>query len=153
MEYLMKRFILAATLALALAPVASAHETIPQPVYFWANVAATIRGPGQPTDPEVIRPSTILMFEDGSWDVERLHWSNWGSSVAHAKGISSASNGIPNEAEGKRIKKPAQITPSNPGRFEGREVYRCFTLTIASPATHDHMCLTSKGGYWYLSPL
>jgi hypothetical protein len=34
--------------------------------------------------------------------VDHLHWSDWGSSVAHATGISSASNGIPSIAQGRR---------------------------------------------------
>ena len=46
---------------------------------------------------EVIRPSTIGRFADGSWYLEKLRWTGWGfaSKVAHAKRISSASNGNP----------------------------------------------------------
>jgi hypothetical protein len=56
-------------------------------------------------------------------------------------------------AQGKRIKTPAQVTLSNPGPFQGREVYRCFTLTVPAPATSEHLCLTGPhGGYWYLGP-
>jgi len=147
----MKRVILTAALALGLTLPAIAQGAIPQPIYFWGSVAFTIRGPGQPPEPEVIRPSVILMFADGSWDIEHLHWTGWGSSVAHAAGVSSASNGIPNEAEGKRTRKPAKVTLSNPGRFQGHEVYRCFTLTVAAPATSEHLCLTDQAGYWLLA--
>jgi hypothetical protein len=147
----MKRVILTAALVLALALPIMAQGAIPQPIYFWGSVADAIRAPNQRPQPEVIRPSTIFMFADGSWSIDHLHWSGWGTAVAHAQGISSASDGIPNLAEGKRIMMPAQITLSNPGRFQGHEVYRCFTLTVAPPATGEHLCLTDQGGYWYLT--
>jgi hypothetical protein len=149
---LMKRLIITAALALGLILPAMVQGAIPQPIHFWSSVAATISAPGQRPAPEVIRPSLIGLFADGSWDVDHLHWTGWGSSVAHAKGISSASNGIPNQAQGKRIKTPAQVTLSNPGRFQGHEVYRCFTLTVPPPATSEHLCLTDHAGYWLLSP-
>jgi hypothetical protein len=148
---LMKRLILTAAVALGLTLPALASGAIPQPIYFWGSVAATISAPGQRPAPEVVRPSLIWLFADGSWDVDHLRWTGWGTSVAHAKGISSASNGIPNMAQGKRIKAPAQVTLSNPGQFQGHEVYRCFTLTIPShPASDLHLCLAGHGGYWGL---
>ena len=94
-----------------------------------------IKAPGQPPAiPELIRPSSILLAEDGSSVIEHLRWTGWGSSVAHATGIRSASNGIPNMAQGKRITKPAHVTLTNPGLFQGHEVYRCFTLTVTPTA-------------------
>jgi hypothetical protein len=149
----MKRLILTAALALGLMLPALAQGAIPQPIYFWYSVVATISAPGQRPAPEVIRPSVIGMFADGSWDIDHLHWTGWGSSVANAQGISSKSNGIPNVAEGKRTKKPAQVILSNPGRFQGREVYRCFTLTVPShPAFDQHLCLERAGSGWALGP-
>lgn len=147
----MRRLARTAALALALALPAIAHGAIPQPIYFWGSVAAPISTPGVRPQPEVIRPSLIYMFADGSWDVDHLHWSDWGSSIAHAQGTSSQSNGIPNEAQGKRIKKPAQVTLSNPGRFRGHEVYRCFRLTVSGAPAGEHLCLAGHKGYWFLS--
>jgi hypothetical protein len=149
----MRRLMGTVVMVMALLGSASAADAaIPQPVYFWQSTAATIAGPGQPSLPPVIRPKTIALFADGSWDVEQLRWSGWGSSVAHATGISSASNGIPNQAEGKRITSAARVTLSDPGTFEGREVYRCFTLTIPSrPASDQHLCLRQEGDSWYLA--
>ena len=152
----MKRLILIAALGLGLAlpAMAQARASLPQPIYFWGSAAATIsvpKGLGTAPNFRVIRPSLIYMFADGSWDIDHLRWSGWGSSVAHATGISSASNGIPDLAHGKRTKTPARITLSNPGRFQGHEVYRCFTLTVPSyPASDQHLCLTGQGGYYYL---
>jgi hypothetical protein len=146
----MKRLVLAAALVLGLTLPAMVQGAIPQPIYFFSNTI----NPINKQNPLVIRPSGFTMFEDGSWDLQGLRWTGWGSSVAHANGISSASNGIPNQAQGKRIKTPAQVTLSNPGRFQGHEVYRCFTLTVPShPASDQHLCLTGPhGGYWYLGP-
>jgi len=123
-----------------------------QPIYFFSNVAAIIKAPGQPVQTEVIRPATIGLFADGSWYLEKLRWTGWGSKAAHANGISNASNGIPSQAQGKRIKTPAQITLSRPGRFLGGTVYRCYKLTVPPPATDLHGCLTGHNGYWSLLP-
>jgi hypothetical protein len=147
----MKRVIPAVALALGLTLPAMASGAIPQPIYFWGSVVAVIKAPGQPAIPEFIRPSMIALAEDGSTVIEHLRWTGWGSSVAHATGISSASNGIPNMAQGKRILKPAQVTLSDPGRFQGHEVYRCFTLTVPPAATGAPSCLTDRAGYWSLS--
>ena len=47
----------------------------------------------------------------------------------------------------------AQVTLSNPGRFQGREVYRCFTLTVPShPGSDQHLCLERAGSAWALGP-
>jgi hypothetical protein len=146
-----KRRIVIAALALGLMLPAAAAGAVPQPVYFWGNVAAYIEAPGQPAELPAVRPSVISLTADGSVVVEQLQWTGWGSSVAHATGISSASNGIPNMAQGKRIKKPAEVTLSNPGLFQGREVYRCFALTVPPAVASPPSCLADQRGYWSLA--
>jgi virginiamycin B lyase len=137
----------------SLGPVAAAPPStqLPEPIYFFFNVALPIKMPGMPVQGEVIRPSTIGLFADGSWFLEKLRWTGWGSKVVHATAISNASNGIPSQAQGKRIKTPAQITLSSPGRFFGREVYRCYQLKVRPPATDLHGCLVGLHGYWSLT--
>ena len=98
----MKRLMLMAALAVGLTLPVVAEGAIPQPVYFWGSVAAAIKAPGQPAELPGARPSTIYLTADGAAVLEHLQWSGWGSSVAHATGIDSASNGIPNIAQGKR---------------------------------------------------
>jgi hypothetical protein len=148
----MKRLILTVAAALALALPVVAFGAPGQPISFWQSVAATVKGPGLPTLQPVVKPSVIALFADGSWAVDHLRWTGWGSSVARATGISSASNGIPNQAQGKRIERPAQMVLSSPGRFAGHEVYRCYQLTIPSyPASDQHRCLSATGGYWYFT--
>jgi hypothetical protein len=140
---LMKRLILIAALALGLALPAIAQGAVPQPIYFFTDTAEPINK----RNPLVIRPSGFLMFQDGSWVLERLHWTGWGSSIARATGVSNASNDIPDVASGKRIKSTAYVTLSNPGRFRGHEVYRCFTLSIPSfPPSDQHLCLGHPPG-------
>jgi hypothetical protein len=134
-------------LLLAWSPSASAFvpsteaTRLPQPIYFWGSIAAPVTAP---YNPMVIRPSSIGLFADGSWFLEHLHWTGWGSSVARAKGISNSSNGIPSQAQGKRITTSAQVTLYNPGRFHGREVYRCFKLTVPRPAHIGPLCLVGR---------
>jgi hypothetical protein len=94
----------------------------------------------------LVRPSGLPVFEDGSWVLEKLRWSVWGSSVARATGISSSSNCKPNCATGKRRNLPARFTLSSPGRVLGHRVYRCFQLTVpAQPKSDEHQCLGHEG--------
>jgi hypothetical protein len=127
---------------------------LPQPISFWASVASAVSVPkGQIAgNRRVVRPKAILLFADGSWYVEKLHWDGWGTRVARATGVSNASNGIPDQASGKRIKSRATVTLSDPGRFKGHEVYRCFDLKVPSHHASDmHLCLQGVHGYWYLA--
>lgn len=118
------------------------------PVYFWTNIAGVINR----QNPLAVKPSTFLMFEDGQWVLEHMRWTGWGSPVAHGSGVSSSSNDIPNAAQGKRITTWARVTLSDPGRFQGHEVYRCFSLAVPGPASAgpQPMCLTRSGGIWLL---
>jgi hypothetical protein len=128
--------------AIALLLPAVAESRLPQPIYFFTNTAQPINK----QNPLIIRPKGFLLFQDGQWFLEGLRWTGWGSSVARATGVSNSSNDIPNAAEGKRIKTWAHVTLSNPGRFKGHEVYRCFTLTVPPPATDMHLCLGHSPG-------
>jgi hypothetical protein len=132
-------------LALALM-AAVAQAVLPQPIYFFTNTQQPINS----TNPLIIRPKGFLIFQDGSWVLEKLRWTGWGSSVAHATGISNSSNDKPDAASGKRIKTWAKVTLSNPGRFQGHEVYRCFTMTVPPPASSMHLCLGHTHGTYIM---
>ena len=142
-----KRLMLTVALAVGLSVPSAEAASLPQPIHFWGSIAAPVTASYNPV---VIRPSTIGLFRDGSWFLEHLHWTGWGSSVARAKGISNASNGNPSQAQGKRIMTSAQVTLYNPGRFEDREVYRCFKLTVPPPCAHwtpmpcGRLCATAE---------
>jgi hypothetical protein len=110
--------------------------------YFFANPGGL---PNSPRD-LVIRPSGLLLFQDGSWFLSGLSWSGWGSRVADGIGTSDSSNGMPDQADGARLRTSATLILSNPGRVEGRELYRCFRLTLRRPASSLHGCLSRSHG-------
>ena len=122
---------------------------IPPGIFFWGSVAAQISGPGLVPLPPVKRPSRIFLTNDGADVLIGLHWSSWGGSVAIAQGTNSASNGVPNIAQGKRTNVPATVTLSNPGVFQGHRVYRCFAQTIPSQNFSSKSCLQQENGRWF----
>ncbi|HEY2477230.1 MAG TPA: hypothetical protein VGI17_00705 [Solirubrobacterales bacterium] len=115
-------------------------------IYFWANLGSPVSSPvhGLP-NPPVVRPKTLVIFEDGQWIIEKLRWTGWGSPVARAKGLSSSSNGDPNAEQGKRIITPAGVTLTQPGVFRGRRVYRCIRIKVPRPAHYPPACLQRTG--------
>jgi hypothetical protein len=140
--------LLAAFLALAVLPAGIAHAKRQGTTYFFTDTAT----PVDAHNPLVVRPSGFVLFQDGQWVLEGLRWTGWGSSVAHATGLSSSSNDVPNAAEGKRIIQQAKVTLSKPGRFQGHRVYRCFRLTIpASPKSKQYLCLQHVGSTYLLA--
>jgi hypothetical protein len=97
-----------------------------------------------------VEPPVLALFADGSWVLEGLKWTGWGTPVAHATGISSASNGIPNQAEGTRIKTPAEAMLSNPGPFFGHRIYRCIQVFVQPPANFGgKKCLKRTGSLYF----
>jgi hypothetical protein len=122
------------------------------PIYFYSNLGATVPGPAYAPNTAVVRPTGLLIFQDGSFLIEMLRWTRWGSSVAHATGIASSSTCKPNCATAPRINKPAEVTVSQPKPLLGREVYTCYQLTVPSdPASDQSGCLKPSpgGGYMY----
>ncbi len=97
-----------------------------------------------------VEPPLLALFADGSWVLEGLKWTGWGTPVAHATGISSASNGIPNQAEGTRIKTPAEAMLSNPGPFFGHRIYRCIQVFVQPPASFGGKRCLKRTGSLYL---
>lgn len=97
----------------------------------------------------VVEPAGLALFADGQWVLEGLRWTGWGSPVAHASGISSSSNDIPNAAEGMRIKTSAEVTLSSPGSFLGHRVYRCIDVAVPRPANFGgRRCLKRTGSLY-----
>jgi hypothetical protein len=115
-------------------------------IYLFANFLNAINARSQ----LVVEPAGFALFADGSWGLEGLKWTGWGSPVAHATGISSASNGIPNQAEGTRIKTSAEATVSSPGSFLGHRVYRCIDVAVPPPANFGgRKCLKRTGSLYF----
>ncbi len=120
-------------------------------VVFYADVANSV--PGSPALKNVpqVRPSMVLLLQDGSAVIKKLHWSSWGGSVARATGILSASNCVPDCAGGKRTKDPIRFVLSQRRRLVGRTVYACYQLTDPNAPQKDfHACLKHYRGNQYL---
>ena len=122
------------------------------PIYMYANIGNSIPGTTFAPNTPLVRPSTLLVFEDGSWAIVKLRWTGWGASVARATGISSSSTCKPDCASGPRINRPAQLVVSHPERLFGRRVYGCFQLTVPSyPKSDQHDCIGHLGNtYGYV---
>lgn len=105
-------------------------------------------------NPLLVRPSTLLLAEDGSVALIHLRWSGWGTSVARATGVWSASNCTPSCATGKRTERPARLTLSSPGLVMGHRVYRCFQVTPPDPQRDmaDQGCIRKQGSFYEYMP-
>jgi hypothetical protein len=149
---LVNRIALAVVASLALGLVVSTAEAGPAQagrqaaeISFYSDINQPINFPSI-KNPLVVRPAGLYLFEDGSWRLQDLQWSGWGTSVASASGISSSSDCKPNCAAGQRTETPAQFTVSSPGRVLGHQVYRCYQLVVPShPSSNQHGCLGRTG--------
>jgi len=134
----------ALVVATVIAGDARAHASTPwrssAQVYLYADFGNPVNS-SFTKNPLVVRPPTLFLTEDGTVAVNKLSWSGWGSSAAHAHGIFSASNCRPNCAQGKRTADPAQVTLSSPGVVFGHTVYRCLHLAVPKLPRPTQMCL------------
>lgn len=141
----------AASGALFAAPAGARSYPNSAEIAFYGDIGNAVNSPYR-KNPLLVRPSTLLLAEDGSVALVDLRWSGWGTSAAHATGIWSASNGIPSQATGKRTTSPARLTLSNPGRVLGHRVYRCIKWTPSHPKRDvwaAHECIRRIRGMLY----
>ena len=61
-----------------------------------------------------MRPSTILLFADGSFALEKITWSSWTATGASGSGTLYVSNGNPSMATGAKSYIPVSIVLSAP---------------------------------------
>jgi hypothetical protein len=136
------------------AATADEHAQAGGPIYFWANLGAAVSPPDKfLPNPFVVRPPTFVIFEDGSFQIEKLNWTGWGSSVARATGKSNSDDDKPNVAEGKHTITWAKVRLYNPGVFHGKRIYRCIRIEAPSPAHVGPSCLQrTVGGVALLPP-
>ena len=147
---LMTAVLVAMAAGLSAGPAEAGSARASGQVVFYPDVANLVPGTSFTKQVPSVRPRLVLMFQDGSWFIDKLHWSSWGGSVARATGISSASNGQPNQAQGKRTNDPASFVLSQPRHLFGRTVYACYELTDPkAPQTDQHDCLKHAYGSQY----
>ena len=101
-------------------------------------------------NPLLVRPSSLLLTEDGSVALVHLRWRGWGTSVARASGVWSASSCTPSCATGKLTNRPTRLTLSSPGLVGAHLVYRCFQISPPHPKrdVEDHACIDQKGRFY-----
>ena len=105
-------------------------------------------------NPLLVRPSTLLLTEDGSVALTHLRWSGWGNSIARATGVWTASDCTPSCATGKLTTSSARLTLSSPGAVTGHQVYRCFQVSPPHPQRDiaDQGCIARQGSSYAYSP-
>ena len=104
--------------------------------------------------PPVVRPATLYLAEDGSVALVHLEWSGWGSKVARATGVMSASSCNPSCADGKLTQRPAQLVLSDPGVVYGHRVYRCYQVSPhrLHAGLFGHGCIRQQGKFFMYDP-
>lgn len=105
-------------------------------------------------NPLLVRPSTLLLAEDGSVALVHLRWSGWGTSVARATGVWNASNCTPSCATGKLTTSPARLMLSSLTLVGSHWVYRCFRISPPHPRLdiEDHGCIRRQGASYSYVP-
>ncbi|MDE2581643.1 MAG: hypothetical protein KGL52_08410 [Rhodospirillales bacterium] len=138
----------AASFGMAATPALAAGG---RPIGFYGDIGNAVGG----QTPMMSPPSTLLLTEDGSVALVHLHWHGWGTGVARASGVWSASSCMPSCATGKLTKRPARLTLSRPGMVNGHRVYRCFQVEPPHKARDiaDHACLRGPGASVSYAPV
>ena len=128
------------------ASLPGASESVPPgsgPLSFYGDIG---NGIGNQSS-TLVRPSRLLLTEDGSVALLHLQWSDWGKGIARATGVWSASSCTPNCAAGKPTTSPARLTLWSPGLVSGHWVYRCFQIDPRHPKRdiYDRACIQGDG--------
>ena len=120
------------------------------PISFYGDIGNIINS----QNPLLVRPSVLPLAEDGSVALVHLRWSGWGTNVARASGVWSASSCAPSCATGKLTTSPARLTLSSPGIVGGRRVYRCFQISPPHKQRdiEDHACIRRQGTDYGYAP-
>lgn len=144
------RFILttaASTGMVAMPANAGQHAPGSGQIAFYGDIGNIV----SENNPLLVRPSTLLLAEDGSVALIHLQWTGWGTSRALATGVWSASSCNPSCATGTLTNRPARLMLSRPGVVGGHRVYRCFQITPPHPQRdiEDHACIRGQGGDGY----
>ncbi len=120
------------------------------PIGFYGDVGNILSH----RSPLLDRPTMLLLTEDGSLALVHLRWIGWGTTLARATGVWSASDCTPSCATGKRTSGPARLTLSGPGPVLGHRVYRCFQVTLCSrPRNRTRECLRRQGSFYLYVPV
>lgn len=125
----------------ALEPAAGRHG----PLYV---LLSPTQGPS-PASPRggrfAVEPPEIELLPPAGWWLEELRWRGWGTARASATGRSLERTCEPDctaAAPSELLVSEATIELSNPGRDDGRRVYRCFRIeTLGAVPTQRRGCI------------
>jgi hypothetical protein len=149
---LMATALLATSALLSAGSADASRARASRQVVFYTDLANLVPGVAPLKNVPQVRPVKVLLIEDGSSILEKLRWSSWGGTVARATGILSASNCVPDCAQGKRTNDKVQFVLSQRRHLFGRTVYSCYKLTDPKAPRTYHDCLKHSHGnqYYYL---
>jgi hypothetical protein len=127
----------------ALTLLASAAEARASTVYF-----------GQSQDPadRAYKPKALQVAGEGSFVVEQMRWSFWGSRVARGRGIGAQDDCEPDCATGTFHRAAARVKLWRPRRKCGHEVWTRMTLTwLHGPPSGIPGYSQSRRQHWKLA--
>jgi hypothetical protein len=93
-----------------------------------AQASATYFGQAQDPASRAYRPKTLQVAGEGSFAVQKMHWSFWGSRSARGRGIGAQDDCEPDCATGTFHRAPARVRLWRPRRKCGHEVWTRMTL-------------------------
>jgi hypothetical protein len=93
-----------------------------------AQASATYFGQGQDPTSRAYRPKTLQVAGEGSFVVQKMHWSFWGGRSARGRGIGAQDDCEPDCATGTFHRAPAKVRLWRPRRKCGHEVWTRMTL-------------------------
>lgn len=128
---------------------AGSQKSVAAQISFYGDIGNVVNSANR-KNPLLVRPSTLLLTEDGSVVLIHLKWRGWGTSVARATGTWSSSNCTPSCATGKLTRTPARLILSSPGFVAGHRVYRCFRVFPPHPRRDiaDRACIRRRGTHY-----
>jgi hypothetical protein len=94
-----------------------------------AQASTTYFGQGQEPASRAYKPRTLAIAGEGSFVVEKMHWSFWGRRSARGGGIGAQDDCEPDCATGTFHRAPARVRLWRPRRKCGHEVWTRMTLT------------------------
>jgi hypothetical protein len=99
------------------------------------------------------RPEALAPYPNNEWFLYHLHWQSWTATEASATGRSWLNTCDPNCLALNWSKRPATVTLSEPGLFDGHLVFKSIRIVAAnSPDKSKALRLTRSDGNWWFVP-
>lgn len=117
-----------------------------------AQASTTYFGQAQDPADRAYKPKTLLVAGEGSFVVEKTHWSVWTNRVARGRGVGAQDDCEPDCATGTFHRAPARVRLWRPRRRCGHEVWTRMTLTwLHGPPSGIPGYSRSRRQHWKLA--